>query len=166
MGYSPWGRKSVGHNSSTKRQTAEIGKRCESRYLRLLSEFSISRAHSGSSTTNSKDVYGQRSDSNVTLSGKSFMNVASSEKSFLPEYSKVVCCSLTPNYHPLQCLFSQKYLRVCEIIFLMNLSHFWLCWVFLGILRLSLVTASRGYSLAAVHWLLTEVASLVVEHRF
>ena len=106
VGYSPWGYKRVGHNSSTKRQTSETGKRCEGRYLRLLSEFSISRAQSGSSTTNSKDVCRQRSDSNVTSSGKSFMNVASSGKSFPPEHSRVVCCSLTPNYHPLQFLFS------------------------------------------------------------
>ena len=35
----------------------------------------------------------------------------------------------------------------------------------LGLHRFSLVAASRGYSLAAVHGLLTAVASLAVEHR-
>ena len=40
-------------------------------------------------------------------------------------------------------------------------SNFWgLCWVFIAVLRLSLVVASRDYSLAVVHGLLV-VASLV-----
>ena len=48
------------------------------------------------------------------------------------------------------------------------LSLFWAvlglhcCSVFMGF---SLPAVSRGYSLVAVHWLLTAVASLVVEHR-
>ena len=42
---------------------------------------------------------------------------------------------------------------------------FWLLWVFIATRGLSLVEASRGYSLAAVHQLLIVVASLVAEHR-
>ena len=42
--------------------------------------------------------------------------------------------------------------------------YFWLCWAFLAVLRLSLVTASRGCSLVAVCRLLIAVAPLVMEH--
>ena len=38
--------------------------------------------------------------------------------------------------------------------------YFWLCWVFVAAGRLSLVAASGGYSLVAVHRLLIEEASL------
>ena len=38
-------------------------------------------------------------------------------------------------------------------------------WVSVAVCRLSLVAAGGGYSLAAVHRLLTVVASLVAEHR-
>ena len=38
-------------------------------------------------------------------------------------------------------------------------------WVFVAVCRLSLVVASGGYSLVAVHGLLIAVASLVSEHR-
>ena len=41
---------------------------------------------------------------------------------------------------------------------------FWLHWVFVAPLRLSLVAVSGGYALAEVHRLLTAVASLVAEH--
>ena len=41
---------------------------------------------------------------------------------------------------------------------------FRLCWVFIAACRLSLVEASRGYSLVAVFELLIVVASLVAEH--
>ena len=40
----------------------------------------------------------------------------------------------------------------------------WLYWVFIAVRGLSLVVASRGYSLVAVCELLTVVASLVAEH--
>ena len=40
--------------------------------------------------------------------------------------------------------------------------YFWLCWVFIA--GFSLVVASRGYSLTAVHKLLIAFASLVAEH--
>ena len=43
--------------------------------------------------------------------------------------------------------------------------YFWLPWVFVAAHRLSLVTASGGYSLVAGHRLLIAVVSLVVEHR-
>ena len=43
-------------------------------------------------------------------------------------------------------------------------TYFWLCWVFVAVHRLSLVVASRGYSVVAVHKLLIVVASLVVAH--
>ena len=42
--------------------------------------------------------------------------------------------------------------------------YFWLCWVFVAVHRLSLVAASRSYSLVMVHRLLIAVASFVVEH--
>ena len=42
---------------------------------------------------------------------------------------------------------------------------FWLCWVFMAMCRLSLVAASRGYSLVAVSGRLTAVASPGAEHR-
>ena len=41
----------------------------------------------------------------------------------------------------------------------------WLCWVFIAVLRFSLVVASGGYSLVAVCGFLSAVASLVAEHR-
>ena len=42
--------------------------------------------------------------------------------------------------------------------------YFWLHWVFMAACGLSLVVASRGYSLVAVCRLLIAVASLVAEH--
>ena len=49
--------------------------------------------------------------------------------------------------------------------FFFYLFIFWLHWVFAGVHRLSLVAASRGYSLVVVHRLLTAVASPVSEHE-
>ena len=43
------------------------------------------------------------------------------------------------------------------------LIYFWLCWVFIAVLWLSLVAVSGAYSLAAVCQLLIAVASLVEE---
>ena len=43
--------------------------------------------------------------------------------------------------------------------------YFWLCWVFAAAHGVSLVAASRGYSLASVLRLLTAEASLVAKHR-
>ena len=43
--------------------------------------------------------------------------------------------------------------------------YFWLCWVFADVRRLSLVGASRGYSLVAVHGLPIVLAFLFAEHR-
>lgn len=42
---------------------------------------------------------------------------------------------------------------------------FWLLWVFVATLRLSLAAVSGGYSLAVVCGFLTVVASLVAERR-
>ena len=42
--------------------------------------------------------------------------------------------------------------------------YFWLCWIIVAACGLSLVAASGGYSLVAMHRLLIAVASLV-EHR-
>ena len=42
--------------------------------------------------------------------------------------------------------------------------YLWLCWVFVAMHGLSLVAASRGYSLLRLHGLLLAVASLVAEH--
>ena len=44
-------------------------------------------------------------------------------------------------------------------------SFFWLHRVFVAVHRFSLVAASGGYSLVAVHDLLIAVASLVADHR-
>ena len=41
---------------------------------------------------------------------------------------------------------------------------YWLHWVFVAVNRLSLVVASRSYSLAEVHGFLIVMASLVAEH--
>ena len=43
---------------------------------------------------------------------------------------------------------------------------FWLQWVFIALCRLSVVTAIRSYSLAAMCRLLIAMISLVVEHGF
>ena len=43
--------------------------------------------------------------------------------------------------------------------------YFWLCWVFIAVLRFSLVVASGGDSLVTIRGLLIAVASLVAEHR-
>ena len=52
------------------------------------------------------------------------------------------------------------------MVFLKSLLiYFWLCWVFIAVPRPSLFAVSGGYSLVAVHGLLTAVASLVAEHR-
>ena len=51
-----------------------------------------------------------------------------------------------------------------EILFIYLFVYFWLRWVFVAVHRLSLVVASRGYSVA-LHGLLIAVASLVAEHR-
>ena len=45
-------------------------------------------------------------------------------------------------------------------------SFIWLCWVFTAVQGLSLVAASRGYSLVGVHRLLLSAACLVAEHGF
>ena len=42
--------------------------------------------------------------------------------------------------------------------------YFWLCWVFTASHGLSLVVASRGYSLVEVYRLLFAVASLILDH--
>ena len=41
---------------------------------------------------------------------------------------------------------------------------YWLCWVFIAACGLSLIAASRVYSVDEVHWLLIEVVSLT-EYR-
>ena len=50
------------------------------------------------------------------------------------------------------------------LLFLNKFIYLWLCWVFTAAHELSLVAMSKGYSLVAVLRLLTEVASLIVEH--
>ena len=56
-----------------------------------------------------------------------------------------------------------------SLLFLLTCTHcfiyFWLCRIFLAAHVLSRVPDSGDYSLAAVHWLLIAVASLVAEHR-
>ena len=46
----------------------------------------------------------------------------------------------------------------------LNFIYFWICLVFIATYRLSLVVASWGYPLVAMHRLLTAVASLAMEH--
>ena len=59
-------------------------------------------------------------------------------------------------------IFKNIYLFIC--LFLVVLGT-WCAWVVLvAVLRLSLVSASRGYSLVAAHRLLIAVVSLVAEH--
>ena len=43
--------------------------------------------------------------------------------------------------------------------------YLWMCWVFIAAHRLSLVAASRSYSLVSVRGLLIAAASLVAEHK-
>ena len=52
-----------------------------------------------------------------------------------------------------------------SVAFLYLCAYFWLCWVFVAERELSLVAASRGYSLAAVQGLLISGPSLVAERR-
>ena len=41
--------------------------------------------------------------------------------------------------------------------------YFWLRWIFVAVHGVALVAESRGYSIVAVHGLLTELASLVTK---
>ena len=50
------------------------------------------------------------------------------------------------------------------ILLFIDLFYFWLLWVFVAVRGLSLVAASGGHALAAVHSLLTLVGSLLVDH--
>ena len=59
--------------------------------------------------------------------------------------------------------FSEK--KKNSVAFLYLCAYFWLFWVFVAECELSLVAASRGYSLAAVQGLLISGPSLVAEHR-
>ena len=43
-------------------------------------------------------------------------------------------------------------------------AYFWQCWVFVAEHSLSLVLASRCFSLVEVRWLLILIASLIAEH--
>ena len=61
--------------------------------------------------------------------------------------------------------FFALYLCIFDIYTLLYLFIcFWLRWVFVAVLGLSLVLASGGCSLVAMHGLLLAVASLLVEH--
>ena len=59
----------------------------------------------------------------------------------------------------------QLYVYIYPIFFKFLFIHFWLHWVTVAEHRLSLVAASRGFSLVALCGLLTAVASLVSEPR-
>ena len=58
------------------------------------------------------------------------------------------------------CCLRHSFFKSNSILFLIRI---WLCWVFVAARGLSLVVASRGYSLVAVRGLLLAVASLVAE---
>ena len=63
-------------------------------------------------------------------------------------------------------LYCRSLLIICFIyIRFIYVLYFWLCWVFIAVRGLSLVVASRGSPLVAMHGLLVLVVSLVVEHR-
>ena len=53
---------------------------------------------------------------------------------------------------------------ICLFMHTYTFTFFLLCWVFVSMHRLSLVAASRGYTLGAVHRLLIVGASLAAEH--
>ena len=59
----------------------------------------------------------------------------------------------------------QKFCTICIHSFLKEVIYFCLHWAFVAVHGLSLVAASRGYFLVAVHRLLIAVASLVVAPR-
>ena len=62
---------------------------------------------------------------------------------------------------------ARNHVLFCLFIFLnfyYLFTYLWLCWVFTVAHMLSPVVASGGYSLLAVHGLLTAVASLDAEH--
>ena len=61
------------------------------------------------------------------------------------------------------CHFSGNFIIPSSQNFLLFKKIFWLHWVFVAARRLSLVAASRGYSLLS--GLLIAVAPLVAEHR-
>ena len=48
---------------------------------------------------------------------------------------------------------------------LVFIIYFWLCQVFVALQGLSLVAASRGHPLVAIHGFLIVMASLAAEHR-
>ena len=52
-----------------------------------------------------------------------------------------------------------------ENFFKLIIFYFWLHWVFVAVLQLSLVAESRGYSLVIAFGLLTVVTSLIAERR-
>ena len=54
---------------------------------------------------------------------------------------------------------------VLFIFFLLSFFYFWLHWVFVTVLELSLIEESGGYSLVELCRLLPAVASLFAEHR-
>ena len=58
---------------------------------------------------------------------------------------------------------SPSHLNQAFLSFLKSI-YFWLCWVFVATLGLSLVTVSEGFFLLVMHGLLIAVASLVEKH--
>ena len=68
-----------------------------------------------------------------------------------------------PVFGLLCCTGAVCYLHVLKlrIIIFFLYVYVWLCWVFIAACGLSLEAVSRGYSLVAVHRLLTVVASPV-----
>ena len=63
-----------------------------------------------------------------------------------------------------QLIFKSEVHSWSEYVFL-KIVYLWLHWVSVSALGPPLAVAGGSYSLVAVHRLLTEVASLVVEHR-
>ena len=57
------------------------------------------------------------------------------------------------------------YVKIFFKIYLFCLFYFWLHWVFVAVPGVFSSCGERGLLFAAVHWLLTAVASLVAEHR-
>ena len=89
---------------------------------------------------------------------------------FLSQY--LAQCRILSRQLLYKCLLNQSKNYGMKILFIfLNLFYFWLCWVLMAVCGLSLVVASRGYSLVAACGLLLlrsmrlySVGSVVVVH--
>ena len=80
---------------------------------------------------------------------------------FTFSYMKIILAHIFTVSILVSVISSKSFCHLC--IYLFTLNYFWLCWVFVAARGLSLVAASRGYSLVSVPGLLIAMASLVAE---